>query len=107
MDRANAPRIFAALADFGFSALDLCEADFLEPDVIIQLGYPPKRIDLLTGIDGVNFDEVYDKRMLVDFDEVSAPVIDLNSLIANKRASARYQDLADVEALMCRHDPDQ
>jgi hypothetical protein len=76
VDQENARRLVAALDDFGFSSLGLTERDFIEPGTVVQLGHPPKRIDLLTSIDGV------------DFDECSA-----------KRSSGRLQDLADAEAL--------
>ena len=85
--------------DFGFRSLDLAPADFLQPDSVVQLGYPPKRIDVLTGIDGVTFDECYPSRLTIDVDGLAAPFIDLDNLRRNKRASGRPQDLADLAAL--------
>jgi hypothetical protein len=95
----NARRLLNALEDFGFGALDLQVDDFLEPDQVVQLGYPPLRIDLLTSVSGLSFDECYPNRPTMDIDEVEVPFIGLDDLKANKRASGRHQDLADLENL--------
>jgi hypothetical protein len=67
--------------------------------VVVQLGQPPKRIDLLTGIDGVTFEACWRDRVLIEIGDLVVPVIDAAHLVANKRASGRLQDLADAEAL--------
>jgi predicted nucleotidyltransferase len=95
----NAARIVAALDDFGFAELGLTESDFLGAGQIIQLGYPPSRIDILTSIKGVEFDNCYQSRVIVELDDMTINFIDLENLIRNKRASGRYQDLADIENL--------
>jgi hypothetical protein len=95
----NAERIVQALDEFGFGSLGLKVADFLEPDQIIQLGYPPNRIDILTTIPGVTFQECYGSRLRVELDEVPVYFIDLDNLKKNKRASGRLQDLADLDNL--------
>lgn len=95
----NASRVVKALKDFGFSAVDLTEKDFLQKGQVIQLGYPPNRIDLLNSPSGVDFDECYQKRIEVEIDDTKICVIDLESLKKNKIASGRLQDLADVEKL--------
>ncbi len=74
-------------------------ADFLQPDQIVQLGYPPARIDLLTTLVGVDFDTCHASRVDVLIDDVVASFIDLENLKRNKRASGRLQDLADLENL--------
>ena len=99
LDPDNARRLVAALNDFGFGSVGITEADFAEPGAVIQLGYPPKRIDLLTSADGVDFDVCYRDRVMIDVDGVSVPFIDVANLLANKRAAGRPQDLADVAAL--------
>jgi hypothetical protein len=66
---------------------------------LIQLGYEPNRVDLLTGLSGVRFEEVYPKRVFAAIDGIEVPIIDRASLIANKRALGRAQDLADAEVL--------
>ncbi len=95
----NAERIIKALDDFGFGSLGLRVEDFLEPDTIIQLGYPPNRIDLLIGIPGVDFDECFASKVDVEIEGVRLHFIDLEHLIQSKRASGRHQDLADIENL--------
>lgn len=95
----NALRIVEALEAFGFGSLGLTESDFLTPDQIIQLGYPPNRIDLLTSLTGVDFARCYPARVSVDMDGLPIDFIDLENLMKNKRAVARSQDLADLDNL--------
>jgi predicted nucleotidyltransferase len=99
VNQENGERLVTALAQFGFASLGLTADDFLEPDTIIQLGYPPNRIDLITGLAGVNFGECYANRVEAEIDGVLVPFIDLHNLKRNKLASGRAQDLADVENL--------
>jgi hypothetical protein len=87
------------LNDFGFGSLELTPADFTDPGVVVQLGHATKRIDLLTSIDGVGFDECWANHIVLDIGGLAVPFIDVDHLVANKRASGRLQDLADVEAL--------
>jgi hypothetical protein len=94
----NAARVIAALADFGFGSLNLTVDDFTTPDLVIQLGYEPNRIDLLTGLTGVVFDEAYPRRVSATIDGLVVPIIDRMSLAANKRAFGPI-DLADAEEL--------
>lgn len=95
----NAARIVQAIAAFGFASLGLQVDDFVQPDTIIQLGYPPNRIDLLTSLPGVAFDPAFDAQMNIEIDGQSVRFIDLEHLRRNKRASGRHQDLADLEQL--------
>jgi len=95
----NAAQVVRALDQFGFGSLGLKEADFLVPDQIIQLGYPPNRIDLLSTLPGVDFATCYASRVQVEVDGVLVNFIDLENLKKNKKASGRHQDLADVENL--------
>jgi hypothetical protein len=99
LDQANAVQTVAALDQFGFGSLGLEPDDFLAEDQIVQLGYPPNRIDLLTTLPGVEFDECYIDRVVVDVDGVAVSFIDLEGLKKNKQASGRFQDLADLENL--------
>jgi len=84
---------------FGFGSLDLAAEDFLEPEQIIQLGYPPNRIDLITSPPGVDFDRSYVARVVVTIDDVPVYFIDLENLKKTKKAAGRLQDLADLENL--------
>ena len=99
LDQGNASLIVAALDQFGFGSLGLQPDDFMVADQIIQLGYPPNRIDLLTTLPGVNFDTCYADRVVVELDGTDVSFIDLENLKKNKQASGRYQDLADLESL--------
>jgi predicted nucleotidyltransferase len=95
----NAARIVEALNQFGFGDLGLTSADFLETDIIIQLGYPPNRIDLLTSLSGIEFEACFQTRVVVELEGISVNFIDLESLLKNKRSTGRAQDLADVDRL--------
>ena len=95
----NASRLVRSLEQFGFGSLGLKEQDFLDADTIIQLGYPPRRIDLLTTLPGVDFDQCFAERVVVDFDELPVNFIDLENLKKNKLATGRAQDIADIENL--------
>jgi hypothetical protein len=99
LDQQNAQQVIQALQQFGFSSLGLQPEDFLEPDQIIQLGYPPQRIDLLTTLPGVTFEACYPLRVEIELDGLRLSFIDLESLKKNKQASGRLQDLADLENL--------
>ncbi len=99
LDEQNADRIVAALQDFGFGSLGLTPADFLVEDTVIQLGYPPKRIDILTQVDGVDFDSCWPRRVEIEVGGQRVPFISAEDLVANKKASGRPQDLADAAAL--------
>ena len=99
LDSQNAADMIKALEDFGFGSLNLTPTDFLEPDTVVQLGYPPSRIDILTSLSGVEFEECYTSHIEIKIDGLTIPFIDLENLKRNKRASGRLQDLADVENL--------
>jgi hypothetical protein len=99
MSEENARRMVKALDQFGFGSLGLTVEDFLTPDQIIQLGYPPNRIDILTTLPGVEFSDCYPFRTVVDVEGLPVNFIDLDNLKQTKRASGRFQDLADLEHL--------
>ena len=95
----NAARLIEALAQFGFGSLGLSIADFSKPNSVVQLGFPPARIDLLTSIDGVEFDDCFSRRLLMEIDGLSLPFIGMQEFRKNKLASGRMRDLADLESL--------
>ena len=95
----NADKVLKALEQFGFGSLDLKIDDFLEDDQIIQLGYPPNRIDILTTLKDLNFEGCYNTRVEVDIQGLRINFIDIENLKRNKRATGRPQDLADAENL--------
>ncbi len=98
-ERENARKILAALVAFGFGGLGLQEDDFLQEDMVVQLGYPPVRIDLLTSLTGVTWDEAWKNREAGTYGQVPVYFLGRSDLIANKRALGRQRDLADLEAL--------
>jgi hypothetical protein len=98
----NASRIEAVLVDFSFASLGLTAADFINADQVIQLGHPPNRVDLLTSITGVEFDEAWAERVAANLHGVPVHFISRQCLIRNKQATGRTQDLADLEALGAR-----
>ncbi|MBA4383222.1 MAG: hypothetical protein C0410_00655 [Anaerolinea sp.] len=95
----NSRALILAIKQFGMGSLGLKEEDFLLPDQVIQIGYPPDRIDILVSITGVEFSECYPKRVELILNDVKIDFIDLEHLKQNKKASARLQDLADLEKL--------
>jgi hypothetical protein len=99
IDENNAERLVAALDDFGMGSVGLEPADFLEPEIVVQLGYPPYRIDLITSASGVEFTSCWDRRLTISVGSVEAGLISYDDLIANKRASGRPQDIVDVDVL--------
>lgn len=99
VDPENARRIVAALDDFGFGGLGLSVDDFVTDDVVVQLGREPQRIDLLTLVTGVDFDDAYANRLTAKIGGVNVPVIGRSDLRRNKLATGRLRDLADAEEL--------
>lgn len=98
-DRDNAQRIVAALDAFGFASLGLKATDFEQPDQVVQLGFAPVRIDLITSITGVSWDEAVVGRVSSTYGDVPVYYIGREQLVSNKRATGRKRDLADLEAL--------
>lgn len=96
---ANAQRVLLALNDFGFGALGITADDLTQTQRVIQLGYPPGRIDLLTSIDGVDFAISYARRLTMPLEGQLLDFIGQEDFKANKRATGRLKDLADLEAL--------
>lgn len=95
----NAARVEQALVEFSFASLGLKAADFMHPESIVQLGVAPNRIDLLTSLTGVAFDEAWDTRVPGELGGIPVAFLSREILIKNKRATGRKQDAADVEAL--------
>ena len=95
----NAARVMAVLRVFGFLELNDVEKILLQPGKVVQLGRPPNRIDLLTGISGVDFDEASTGAQATLLDGIPVRIIGRTALLKNKRASGRAKDLADVEEL--------
>ena len=95
----NAANVAQVLKEFSFASLGLSASDFVQPEQVIQLGYPPNRIDLLTSITGVQFEDAWAKRVSGELHGIAVYFIGRDSLIQNKKATGRTQDKADLEAL--------
>jgi hypothetical protein len=95
----NADRVIAALKAFGAPLSEDTATDLATPDRVVQIGVAPQRVDILTSIDGVDFEEAWSARNDIVLEGVRIPVISRRHLIANKKASGRPRDLADVAEL--------
>lgn len=95
----NAEKVLKSLEQFGFTSPELTKDLFLQDKRIVRMGVPPFRLEVSTYIDGVEFDECFAEKEIVEFDEVSVNLISLRQLKINKRASGRYKDLNDLENL--------
>jgi len=98
---ANASRIYRALAAFGapLELFEVAEADFASYEGVLQVGVPPRRIDILNRVDGISFDDAIQSGDGFELEGRRVPVIGLKALLRNKRAAGREQDLADLKAL--------
>ena len=95
----NAPNLIRALTRFGAPLDNISAADFSSEGVIFQIGNSPRRIDIITNISGIKFEQAYANRTAINIEGLKIPVISIDDLLVNKRASGRLQDLADVERL--------
>jgi hypothetical protein len=100
-DPGNADNAWSALVRFGapLTAMGITRADFGRPDRVVQVGLPPRRIDILTSISGVVFEDAWPDRVTHETEGLSVPFLGRDALVRNKRASGRAKDLADLEAL--------
>ena len=100
-DASNVERVWSALLRFGapVAAMGVGQQDLTRPDMVVQIGLPPRRIDILTSISGVGFDEAWPDRVTQPVDGLAVPFLGRTALVRNKRASGRTKDQADLEAL--------
>jgi hypothetical protein len=96
---ANAVRVLRALSQFGFASLDISASDLTSSGKVIQLGYEPNRIDVMTSVTGVRFDDAWDDRAPGDLDGLPVNFIGRASLLRNKDATGRAKDRIDAEEL--------
>lgn len=95
----NASRLVVLLREFGFDVPALKKSLFQEAGHVVRMGVPPVRLEILSSIDGVEFNDCYSRRETAEIDGVEVDVISLADLKKNKRASGRHQDLTDLEKL--------
>ena len=98
-DTVNARKIMQALDEFGFGSVGLTAADFEEEGKVVQLGFPPVRVDIITSITGVTWEQARSGSAEGNFGDVLVRFIGRVEFIANKRALGRWKDLADLEAI--------
>ena len=99
---SNARRVTSAVRRFGFDINGIQQKDFMTPDAIMQLGYPPVRIDILTSISGVRFDQAWKRRVPGKYGRIDVWYISKEDLITSKRAAGRKKDILDLELLSSR-----
>jgi hypothetical protein len=97
--RENAERVWAALQDFGAPLRDLAKVDLESEGIVFQIGVVPNRIDILTRITGVDFNDAWANRLEIQLDGRTIPVLGKSDLVANKKATGRAKDLGDLELL--------
>jgi len=97
--KENAKHVFKTLSEFGAPLKNISISDFESPGIILQIGVEPRRIDMITEIDGLTFDEAAKGKDIVDIEGLSIPVISKRTLIINKRATGRDKDRLDAENL--------
>ena len=95
----NAPRVMQALAAFGAPLGEITEADFAGPGVVYQMGVPPARIDILTELTGLTFEQAWRDRIRRPFGEIEVDFLNRASFLRNKRAMGRLKDLSDIEGI--------
>ena len=98
-DAANADRVLAALRAFGAPLLDLTREDLLQAGTVFQIGVAPSRIDILTSISGVSFEDAWPNRATIRIESLAVPVLGKKDFIANKRAVGRPRDLIDLDLI--------
>lgn len=99
ISESNSEAILEVFSEFGFSDLGLQKSDFLEEEIVVEIGREPLKIQVLTGIDGVTFNECYEGKEFFNIGDVRVPFIGYQELIKNKEASPRAKDKIDLEEL--------
>ena len=95
----NSKKLYKSLAEFGAPLTDITENSFTEKGIIFQIGLAPRRIDILTDIDGVDFTAAYQDKETIEIEEISLPFLSKENLIKNKQATGREKDKLDIKYL--------
>jgi predicted nucleotidyltransferase len=98
-DPENSTLVLKALEDFGAPSDNLTQSDLQKEDLVFQIGVAPRRIDILTSVDGLNFEEAFTNSQTIEIEGIPIQVISIADLIKNKRSTGRHKDLADAESL--------
>jgi hypothetical protein len=103
-EKGNCERVYKTLSDFGAPLKDLSPSTFCEKGIIFQIGVAPRRIDILTAIDGVTFEDAFTRKEEYEIDGLMIPFISKKDLIINKESTSRIKDKADAEELRKQRD---
>lgn len=95
----NSVRVYHSMAAFGAPLHEIDETTFAAPNVVFQIGIAPRRVDIITTISGVRFDEAYQHHQVVEIEDLSIPILSLGDIIKNKRATGRDKDRLDADQL--------
>ena len=98
-DPENAHLVLKALEDFGAPSGDVSPEDLQKEGIVFQIGVAPRRIDILTSVDGLQFEDAFSRSEVAEIDDVPVHILSVSDLITNKRSTGRTKDLADVELL--------
>jgi predicted nucleotidyltransferase len=99
VSQVNAEKMAEALRDFGMPEKEVVKDLFIKKDKVVRIGVPPVRIEVITGASGVNFDECYLRREVMDIEDIAVSFISLEDLRTNKNACGRFKDLEDLKHL--------
>jgi hypothetical protein len=100
----NSERIYKSLSQFGVPLSDITEITFCQQGIVFQIGLAPRRIDIITKIDGVDFDKAYADKQQIEIEGIKIPFISRQDLIRNKESTGREKDKLDAKYLRQRHD---
>ena len=95
----NSVKVYRSMKAFGAPLHEIDEKMFAKPDIVFQIGVAPRRIDIITAISGVGFDDAYQQRQILEMEGLSIPILSLSDLIRNKRATGRDKDRLDADQL--------
>ena len=95
----NSRRVYRSLVAFGAPLHEIDEATFVRAGIVFQIGVAPRRIDIITAISGVRFDDAYQQCQIVEIEELPIPILSRSDLIKNKRATGRDKDRLDADRL--------
>jgi len=99
LNEENIQKLISAIQDFGLGSLGLKVADFMNPNGVVQLGFPPNRIDILVHIEGATFQDCFARKSVIQLENISINFLSIEDLITAKKTTGRLQDMADVEQL--------
>jgi predicted nucleotidyltransferase len=103
-DPENANLVLQALEDFGAPVGEISSDDLQKEEIVFQIGVAPRRIDIITSVDGLKFEEAFPRSEMIDIDGLSVHVLSVSDLIKNKLSTGRLKDQADAEALSKKGD---